>query len=159
MEIQITSRHEKASQSLQDTLTAELEGLQRFYDRITSCHVVLDKERGKEIMEIVVHMAGHTVAGNAKAENLGKAIDLAITKVERQLKKINEKIKSHKGAGPKKTRKKNKYENVKQPQREETFRSVRSRYIESSRNGKSTIRATDEKRILHKGSSNYSFFK
>ncbi len=102
MEIQITSRHEKASQSLQDTLTAELEGLQRFYDRITSCHVVLDKERGKEIIEIVVHMAGHTVAGNAKAENLGKAIDLAITKVERQLKKINEKIKSHKGAGSQK---------------------------------------------------------
>ncbi|HMD67596.1 MAG TPA: ribosome-associated translation inhibitor RaiA [Chitinivibrionales bacterium] len=102
MEIQITSRHEKASQSLQDTLTAELEGLQRFYDRVTSCHVVLDKERGKEIIEIVVHMAGHTVAGNAKAENLGKAIDLAITKVERQLKKINEKIKSHKGAGSRK---------------------------------------------------------
>ena len=100
MEIQITSRHEKASQSLQDTLTAELEGLQRFYDRITSCHVVLDKERGKEIMEIVVHMAGHTVAGKAKAENLGKTIDLAIAKVERQLKKINEKIKDHKGAGP-----------------------------------------------------------
>ena len=99
MEIQITSRHEKASQSLQDTITAELEGLQKFYDRITSCHVVLDKERGKEMMEVVVHMAGHTIAGTAKAENLGKAIDLAIAKVERQLKKISEKIKSHKGGG------------------------------------------------------------
>jgi ribosomal subunit interface protein len=50
-------------------------------------------------MEIVIHMAGHTVAATAKAENLGKAIDAAITKVERQLKKINEKIKSHKGKG------------------------------------------------------------
>jgi putative sigma-54 modulation protein len=101
MEIQITSRHEKATQSLQDTISSELEGLQKFYDRITSCHVVLDKERGKEIMEIVVHMAGHTVAATAKAENMGKAIDSAITKVERQLKKINEKIKSHKGKGNK----------------------------------------------------------
>ena len=54
MEIQITSRHEKASQSLQDTITAELEGLQKFYDRITSCHVILDKERGKEIVEAVI---------------------------------------------------------------------------------------------------------
>jgi putative sigma-54 modulation protein len=100
MEIQITSRHEKASQSLQDTITAELEGLQKFYDRITSCHVVLDKERGIESMEVVVHMAGHTVAGTGKADNLGKAIDEAITKVERQLKKINEKIKSHKATRP-----------------------------------------------------------
>lgn len=106
MEIQITSRHEKASQSLQDAITAELEGLQKFYDRITSCHVVLDKERGKEMMEVVVHMAGHTVAGTAKAENLGKAIDAVITKIERQLKKINEKIKSHKGSRPHKDDKK-----------------------------------------------------
>jgi ribosomal subunit interface protein len=37
------------------------------------------------------------VAATAKAENLWKAIDSAITKVERQLKKINEKIKRHKG--------------------------------------------------------------
>ncbi len=102
MEIQITSRHEKASQSLQDTITAELEGLQKFYDRITSCHVILDKERGMETMEIVVHMAGHTVAGTAKAENMGKAIDAAIAKVERQLKKINQKIKSHKAVRPQK---------------------------------------------------------
>ncbi len=102
MEIQITSRHEKASQSLQDTITAELEGLQKFYDRITSCHVILDKERGKEIVEAVIHMAGHTVAAKAKAENLGKAIDAVITKVERQLKKINEKIKNHKGGRPQK---------------------------------------------------------
>ncbi|HUI92909.1 MAG TPA: ribosome-associated translation inhibitor RaiA [Chitinivibrionales bacterium] len=99
MEIQITSRHEKASQSLQDTITAEMEGLQKYYDRISSCHVILDKERGKEIMEIVIHMAGHTVAAVAKAENLGKAMDAAIIKIERQLKKINEKIKSHKGKG------------------------------------------------------------
>lgn len=97
MEIQITSRHEKATQSLQDTITAEIEGLQKFYDRITSCHVVLDAERGKQIMEIVLNMAGHTVAASAKAENLGKAMDSAITKVERQLKKISEKIKTHKG--------------------------------------------------------------
>jgi putative sigma-54 modulation protein len=97
MEIRITSRHEKASQSLQDTITEEIERLERFYDRITSCHVVLDMERGKQIMEVVMNMAGHTVAATAKAENMGKAIDSAITKVERQLKKINEKIKRHKG--------------------------------------------------------------
>lgn len=97
MEIQITSRHEKASQSLQDTITEELERLEKFYDRITSCRVILDAQRGKQIMEIVMNMAGHTVAATAKAENLGKAIDSAIMKVERQLKKINEKIKRHKG--------------------------------------------------------------
>jgi putative sigma-54 modulation protein len=97
MDIQITSRHEKASQSLQDTITDELNKLEKYYDRITSCHVILDAQRGHEIMEVVMNMAGHTITATAKSDNLGKTIDSVITKVERQLKKISEKIKTHKG--------------------------------------------------------------
>jgi len=33
MDIQITSRHEKASQSLQDTISAEFSKLEKYYDR------------------------------------------------------------------------------------------------------------------------------
>jgi putative sigma-54 modulation protein len=99
MEIQITSRGEtKASQSLQDAIYSEIESLKKYYDRITSCHVILDKERNQDIVEIVLHIAGHTVAAKAKAENVGKAIDESISKVERQLKKINEKLKNHKNS-------------------------------------------------------------
>jgi putative sigma-54 modulation protein len=97
MDIQITSRHEKASQSLQDTITDELNKLEKYYDRITSCHVILDAQRGQEIMEVVMNMAGHTITAKAKSDNLGKTIDSVITKTERQLKKITEKIKTHKG--------------------------------------------------------------
>lgn len=96
MDIQITSRHEKASQSLQDAINAEFTKLEKYYDRVTSCHVILDTERGKQIMEVVMNMAGHTVTATAKDGNLGKAMDAAIMKVERQMKKINEKIKDHK---------------------------------------------------------------
>ena len=97
MEIRITSRHEKASQSLQDSIADELNKLEKYYDRITSCHVVLDAQRGMEIMEVVMNMAGHTITAKAKSDNLGKTIDSVISKVERQLKRISEKIKTHKG--------------------------------------------------------------
>ena len=101
MDIQITSRHEKASQSLQDTISAEFSKLEKYYDRVTSCHVIIDSERGKQMMEVVMNMAGHTVTATAKDWNLGKAMDSVIMKVGRQMKKINEKIKDHKK--PKKT--------------------------------------------------------
>ena len=101
MDIQITSRHEKASQSLQDTINAEFSKLEKYYDRVTSCHVIIDSERGKQMMEVVMNMAGHTVTATAKDVNLGKAMDSVIIKVGRQMKKINEKIKDHKK--PKKT--------------------------------------------------------
>jgi ribosomal subunit interface protein len=96
MEIRITSRHEKASQSLQDTITAELNKIEKYSEKISSCHVILDTEFLKKKVEITMHALGREVVGTAKAENVGKAFDAALAKVERQLKKINEKIKDHK---------------------------------------------------------------
>ncbi|MDG5815041.1 ribosome-associated translation inhibitor RaiA [Chitinispirillales bacterium ANBcel5] len=96
MEIQITSRHSKASQALQDTITSEIAKLEKFSDKITSCHVILDSEHVDRTVEITMNSRGHQVVGAARAENIGKAIDSAIEKVTRQLKKINEKVKNHK---------------------------------------------------------------
>ena len=96
MDIRITFRHKKSSQSLQDTIHDEVSKLEKFADNITSCHVILDTEGLNEKIEITMHAAGHEVVAHETAENLGKALDGVIEKVERQLKKLNEKIKSHK---------------------------------------------------------------
>ena len=96
MEIRITSRHEKASQSLQDTIIDELRKIEKFSEKITSCHVILDTEYVDKKAEITMHAFNREVVGSAKAENVGKAFDKALAKVERQLKKNNEKIKNHK---------------------------------------------------------------
>ena len=96
MELQITSRHSKASQTLQDTIASELTKLEKFSDKIISCHVILDSEHVDKTVEITMNTLGHQVVATAKAENIGKAIDSAIEKVSRQLKKLNEKIKNHK---------------------------------------------------------------
>jgi ribosomal subunit interface protein len=97
MEIQITSRHQKASQVLQDTITDELNKMEKYSEKITSCHVVLDSEHVDKKVEIAMHMQGHQVVSIGKADNIGKALDDALAKIERQLKKLNEKIKNHKG--------------------------------------------------------------
>ena len=96
MEIQITSRHNKASQALQETITAELSKMEKYFDKITSCHVVLDSERVDKVVEITMNTQGKQLVASAKADNLGKAIDDAMMKTERQLKKLNNKIKNHK---------------------------------------------------------------
>jgi putative sigma-54 modulation protein len=98
MDIQITSRHEKASPSLQTTINSEFAKLEKYFDRITSCHVIIDSERGMDIMEVTMNISGHSINATARAENLGKALDEVIAKVERQLKKITEKFKNHKNS-------------------------------------------------------------
>ena len=93
MEIRITSRHSKASQALQDAITAELTKLEKFSEKIGSCHVILDSEHVDQTVEITMHVFDREIIGTGKAENIGKAFDLALEKVQRQLKKLNEKIK------------------------------------------------------------------
>ncbi|KMQ51258.1 Ribosome hibernation protein YhbH [Chitinispirillum alkaliphilum] len=98
MEVQITSRHSKASQTLQDTIAAELGKLEKYTDKIISCHVILDSENLERKVEITMNTSGHQVIGTAKAENIGKALSFAMDKVSRQLKKLNEKVKNHKAS-------------------------------------------------------------
>jgi putative sigma-54 modulation protein len=96
MNIQVTCRHAKVSQETQQFLRDELKSLEKYYDRMTSCHVILDTEHIDKIVEIVVQIQGNTISAKAKSDNLGKSVDTALQKVARQLKKVNEKIKSHK---------------------------------------------------------------
>jgi ribosomal subunit interface protein len=96
MEIRFVSRHKKASPSLQEAITADIQKLERFSEKITSCHVILDAEKLLQTAEITMHVFNHEIVALGKAENIGKAFDSALEKIERQLIKINEKIKDHK---------------------------------------------------------------
>ena len=96
MNIQITSRHTKVSSGVQDFLRGELENLAKYYDKITSCHAIVDSEHGEDLVEIQCSISGKNIVGKASADNLGKAIDSAFDKVTTQLKKSNDKMKEHK---------------------------------------------------------------
>ncbi len=96
MEIRITSRHSKAAQSLHDTMIADLNKLEKFSEKIGFCHVILDSEFIDQTVEITMHAFDREIVATGKAGNIGKAFDLALEKIERQLKKLNEKIKNYK---------------------------------------------------------------
>jgi putative sigma-54 modulation protein len=96
MNIQITSRRSKVSQDTKSFLKRELENLDKYYDKITSGHVILDNEHINKTVEIIVNVQGSTLNARAKSDNLGKSVDDALQKITRQLKKIKEKIKDHK---------------------------------------------------------------
>ncbi|MBD3238945.1 MAG: ribosome-associated translation inhibitor RaiA [Chitinivibrionales bacterium] len=100
MDVQITRRHVKVSTSLQDALTEKLNKIQKFYEKITACHVVLDSEHTDKTAEVIVTIMGRTLAAKAKADTMRAAAEAALSKLERQLKKNNEKMKDHKAVKP-----------------------------------------------------------
>jgi putative sigma-54 modulation protein len=96
MKIQFTARHFKSSKDQQEMIQSEIDRLERFYERITKCHVILDAEhKARLVAEITISTRGKTLVAKASSDIMGKAIDAAISKIERQLKKLNEKKRDH----------------------------------------------------------------
>ena len=99
MKIQITARHFHASPQLHDGLKESLNRMQKFNDSITGAHVILDAEKsGVRTAEIVVKILDKSVCAHAEEENMHKAIESMLSKVERQLIKEKEKLKVHKSS-------------------------------------------------------------
>ncbi len=97
MNIKVTARHFDASENLQTRVQEMAENLQKFYPGITDISVILDAERkDSRRAEFVVNILHNTITAEAVEEHMGKALDVALERVERQLKKENEKLKDHK---------------------------------------------------------------
>jgi putative sigma-54 modulation protein len=96
MKIQITARHFHASPQLHASLKESLNKIAKFNDSILGAHVILDAEgNGVRRAEIIVKILDKQICAQAEEDNMYKAIESMLDKVERQLKKENEKLKIH----------------------------------------------------------------
>jgi putative sigma-54 modulation protein len=95
MKIRITSRHQKLALKLREYIEEKMERLERYYDRIIDCDVILGKEKTNDIVEVNVKVFGSVLHVRAKETDTTKAVDVCIDKLEIQLKKFKEKMKKH----------------------------------------------------------------
>jgi len=92
MRVSFTARHYKPSERLKEYATKEVHKLERYYDGIISCEIVLDYQKLSQIAEIKLNVHGNTLTAIEKSEDIYKSIDLAVIKLERQLKKYKGKL-------------------------------------------------------------------
>jgi putative sigma-54 modulation protein len=101
VQVAITCRHGSISSSTQEYMSRKAEKLLTYFDRLTSIAITVDFSNGKSMVEILVD-AEHRhdlVAAETDAEST-TAFDLALHKMEQQLRKYKEKIQDHKrGSG------------------------------------------------------------
>ena len=96
MNIQITARHFHASQELQENVTEQVKSLSKFYNNIIDASMVLDQiGEHKRRVELKLNILDKSLSAHAEEENMGKAIDAVMNKMQRQLKKENGKLKEH----------------------------------------------------------------
>ncbi len=100
VDISVTGRHVDVSNRLRNYAEEKASKLPRFFDRVQTIDVIIDKERDQMSVEMIVHAAG---TQNFVAKEVGPdanaCVDLLVDKMERQLTKHKEKLKNHKHAG------------------------------------------------------------
>ena len=91
MRVNFTARHYKPSERLKEYAQNEVKRLERYYDGIVDCDIILDYQKDIQIAEIIINVYGTKLTVTEKTDDIYKSIDLAVTKLERQLKKYKEK--------------------------------------------------------------------
>lgn len=96
MMISVTFRNGEGETWQKEYIDERLQKLKKYFDHPVEAHVVLSVEKFRNVAEI--NFSGNGLSINAKEEekDMHLAIDNAVVKIERQLKKYKEKIRTHK---------------------------------------------------------------
>ncbi|QNN21304.1 ribosome-associated translation inhibitor RaiA [Planctomycetales bacterium ZRK34] len=97
MELKITGRHLEITPAINDYASRKCARFDRYFDRIQSIEVVIDKLGQSFEVEVIVDVEHHdSFIAKAKDEDLYACIDSVSDKIERQLTDHKEKLRNRK---------------------------------------------------------------
>ncbi|MCA9263822.1 MAG: ribosome-associated translation inhibitor RaiA [Planctomycetales bacterium] len=101
MQINLSMRHGHLSQQTQDKITAKLEKLTRFKERMTSVEATIDlQHEDSPEFELRVSIEHNSdLVARSKGDTLWSAVDTAIGKIEEQMRRHKEKMSAHRASG------------------------------------------------------------
>lgn len=86
--ITVTVRHEKVTDSLRDYATKRIQGLHLDYPKIIEAKAILDVQKNRHIVEIILFCANHiTIDASTEGKDMYAAIDDTIAKIARRMRK------------------------------------------------------------------------
>lgn len=96
MNVQIRSKEVKLTQHLNDHIATAIENFKRYHLDITTVNVIITKEKNEVGVEFDMHIAhAQPVVISDTDEDLDTAIDLAIERANKALRRLHDKVKDH----------------------------------------------------------------
>ena len=99
MQVNLTGHHVDITDALRAYVDEKIARLERHFDHVTNVHVILSVEKKNQKAEATVHIAGADVFADAVRDDMYAAIDALVDKLDRQVLRHKEKLKSHRGNG------------------------------------------------------------
>ena len=96
MDITVTGRHVTVTPAIEEYARKKIESIHIDFPRILDAHVIVEVEKFRQRAEVVLHCGNHIhIEASDVHEDLYAAIDNAVAKVERQMRKYKTKIQDH----------------------------------------------------------------
>lgn len=95
MQIDLTGQHVDITSPLREYVNSKLERLARHSAQVMDVHVILSVEKLRHKAEATLRVNGGSVFADATEEDMYAAIDALTDKLDRQVKKHNEKLNDH----------------------------------------------------------------
>jgi len=96
MKISVTFRNREGENWHKDYIDQKLKKLEKYMDTPVEARVVLSVEKFRNVAEVNLMTNGQNLNAREESKDMYLAIDNAIEKIERQLKKRKERIRGHK---------------------------------------------------------------
>ncbi len=96
MDTHMTFRHMDATDAIKEYTENKLEKVKKYVQQPLDIHVVFSKERFQHLVEINLNGNGIDIHAEDRNEDLYAAIDLAMDKIEKQLRRFRDKRKHKK---------------------------------------------------------------
>ncbi|MDR0425937.1 MAG: ribosome-associated translation inhibitor RaiA [Clostridiales bacterium] len=96
MRIEFLARNYNAGEKLKDIIEKKIGRLDKFFEEDTKVKVVLKKTKDIETLEVTVLASSGLVRAEVSGENMYDNIDTALPKIEKQIVKHHEKLRSKK---------------------------------------------------------------
>ena len=95
MQMIISGHHVEVTNALKEYVQNKFAKVERHFDHITSMQVILSIEKLAQKAEATIRLSGAEFFANAESPDMYAAIDLLSDKLDRQIVRHKEKLKSH----------------------------------------------------------------
>lgn len=95
MQLEITGHHLEVTDSMSAYIREKSDRLRRHFDQVMNIHFILAVEKQRHKAEATLHVSGNHIFADAHSDDMYAAIDSLTDKLDRQIVKHKEKLKSH----------------------------------------------------------------
>lgn len=97
MKLQITTRHFDMTPEFRTVAEERVRKLKRYFEHIIDVSLILSSEKHRMMAELTLHTNSHDLVGTAESSDMKSSIDQAVEKIENQLRKHKERVRTRKG--------------------------------------------------------------